>query len=121
MRTGSSRSAWHDMSRILTWMAGIAIGRLLLGFAFFLIIESAAMILLYSAGCWQTPRRIVARVTGVDLQGVESRARAARSARTKARITLNIAVRAGFMIAGVVMLVRLGFLRQNFFWLLRFG
>ena len=118
MTTASSRSAWHNMSRILTWMAGIAIGSLLLGFAVFLIIESAAMILLYSARYWQAPRRIVAQVTGVDMQGHLNGPRTARSVWSTVRITLNIAVRAGFMIGGVVMFVRLGFLHQNFLWLL---
>jgi hypothetical protein len=121
MTTASTRSAWQNMSRILTWMGGIAIGSLLLGFAFFLIIESAAMILLYSAEYWQTPRRIVARVTGVDVQRDRTGRRDSRRVGTRVRIILNIAVRAGFMIAGVAMLVRLGFLRQNLLWLLFYG
>ncbi len=121
MKPPSSGPGWRDMSRLLTWMACIAIGSLLLGFAFFLVIESAATILLYSAGRWQTPRRIVARATGVDVQETQNGLLVPRSAVGKARIALNLTIRSGFMIAGFIALFRLGFLRQNLLWLLLYG
>jgi len=106
------------MSTILMWTAGIAIFSLLLGFAFFLIIESAAMILFYSAHRWETPRRWVRRVTGVDLRQQERGRLSAATVGGRIRIVLNLMIRAVFLIAGIVLLIRVGFLHQNLFWLL---
>ena len=117
-RESSSVSDWANVSRILASVAVIAILSLMLGFAFFLIFESAAMILFYSARRWQAPRRVVLLTTGVDVQRGE-RDRPPRPDRwAVTRIVVNITLRAGFMIVGLVLLARVGFEGQNLFWLL---
>jgi hypothetical protein len=91
---------------------------LMLGFAFFFIFESAAMIVFYSARRWQAPRRIVLLTTGVDVQRGERNRRVRTDRWTVAGIVANVTLRASFMVVGVVLLTRGGFEGQNLFWLL---
>lgn len=115
-RESTSIRDWEGVSRILAAVAIIAIVSLMLGFAFFLIFESAAMIVFYAARRWQAPRRLVRLATGVDVQGGAQPP--ATEPWAMAGMVANITFRASFMIVGLVLLARVGFKGQNLFWLL---